>query len=123
MKLNGRRVDLPTLRAEIIAAGIAIGDLGTAGDELVTWDADGHTVPDLPAAVTAVLAAHVVPPPPPQPDFGSEVPDNAAYLLADRVAQLRTFLDTPNASITPAMTIGAIKLTIRVVLWLVRRSV
>lgn len=57
------------------------------------------------------------------PDFGAEVPDNAATLLADRVAQLRTFLDTPNASITLPTMVGALKLLTRVVLWLVRRSV
>lgn len=61
MKLNGKRVELHQLRAEIIAAGIAIGDLGTAGDELVTYDADGHTMPDLPSGIAAVLAAHVAP--------------------------------------------------------------
>jgi hypothetical protein len=62
MQLNGKHVDLPLLKIEATAAGVVVGDLGTAGDELVTYDAGGHTV-DVPAAMAPVLAAHVAPAP------------------------------------------------------------
>jgi hypothetical protein len=64
VKLNGKVVDLPLLKTQAVAAGAitASTDLGTAGDELITWDVDGHTI-DVPPAMAPVLAAHVAPPP------------------------------------------------------------
>lgn len=62
MNLNGKKIDLPQLKAEADAAGVVVGDLGTAGDELVTYDEDGHTI-DVPAEMAPVLAAHVPPAP------------------------------------------------------------
>jgi hypothetical protein len=62
VKLNGKVVDLPLLKTQAVAAGAitAATDLGTAGDELITWDVDGHTI-DVPPAMAPVLAAHVAP--------------------------------------------------------------
>jgi hypothetical protein len=121
MKLNGKRVTLPKLQAEAQAASVAVGELGTAGDDLVTWDADGHTV-DVPPAMQPVLAAHVADPlPAPLPvlDVGSDAapPDQ----LADAVTQLRAYLAL--AAPTNAQTIAAFKLLIRVVLFVLRRMV
>lgn len=69
MKLNGKVVDLHALRDEMELAGIPLPALGTVGDDLVTYDADGHIIeiPDIIVA-QAVLAAHV-PPPPPKSDI------------------------------------------------------
>lgn len=62
--LNGKQVDLLALRAELVAAGINVSALGTAGDELFTYDEDGSPV-DLPKGAAAVVAAHQPPEPPP----------------------------------------------------------
>jgi hypothetical protein len=68
VNLNGKRVDLPRLKAEATTAGVVVGDLGTVGldatglpDELITWDDQGATI-DVPAAMAPVVAAHVPPP-------------------------------------------------------------
>lgn len=119
MKLNGKRVTLPKLQTEARTAGVTVGDLGTAGDELVTWDVDGHTV-DVPRAMQPVLAAHVadpLPAPLPALDVGSDAaqPDQ----LADAVTQLRAYLAL--AAPTNAQTIAAFKLLIRVTLFILRR--
>lgn len=80
MNLNGKRVDLPQLKVEATAAGVAVGDLGTAGDQLVTWDSDGHTI-DVPAGMAAVLAAHVAPAP--MTDYAAEIPMSARARTTD----------------------------------------
>ncbi len=61
------------------------------------------------------------PPPPDPPDFGTEVPEDVAYQLATRVTQARAFLDNPTP--TNAAVVTALKLTIRVVLWLAARQI
>lgn len=60
MLLNGKTVNLPQLRQELAAAGLAPGALGTVGDDLVGYDGQGRIV-SVPAtaAALAVLAAHV----------------------------------------------------------------
>lgn len=60
MKLNGKVVDIAALATELEAAGIPILELGTADDEVFTYDEDG-TILDLPPAAAAVIAAHVLP--------------------------------------------------------------
>lgn len=60
LPLNGKRVDLARLDAELTAAGVAHRALGTAGDALYTYSTDG-TVADLPAGAAAVVEAHVAP--------------------------------------------------------------
>lgn len=83
MNLGGKHVDLPLLKQQAVAAGVVVGDLGTAGVELVTYDAEGHTI-DVPAAMGPVLAAHVAPPP---------ITDYAAELVMS--GHLRTTTATP----------------------------
>lgn len=117
--------DLAPLRAALVAAGLPVGALGTFGGRLHTYDASGAAT-DFPGAIRAQVANAVrgyAPVRPAPPDFGAEVPDNAAFLLADRVAQLRAFLDTPNASITLTTVIVALKLLTRVVLWRLRGAI
>jgi hypothetical protein len=60
VNLNGKRVDLLQLEAELTAASILIRGLGIAGDDLHTYDADGVVI-DVPVAAAAVVAAHVPP--------------------------------------------------------------
>lgn len=99
MKLNGKRVDLVQLRQELAAAGITLGALGTAGDDLTTYDADGKPQ-EMPAGAGAVVDAHV---PPPATDYGA-----SADVISDRqkiaayVTQSKGYLGIPNASKTIA---------------------
>lgn len=59
MNLNGKKVELVQLRQEGIAAGVSLPQaLGIAGDQLITYTADGSHV-EPPLAMTAVLAAHI----------------------------------------------------------------
>jgi hypothetical protein len=62
MKLNGKRVDLYQLQAELAAAGIIVAALNTGGDELQTYDAQGAIIP-LPLEAAPVVDAHMPPPP------------------------------------------------------------
>lgn len=84
----------------------------------------GLTVVDLPddvprAVVDAVVAAHD-PSPDPQPAWG-ETSQNGEFReqAVALVASLRAYLAAPSP--TPAETVGALKLTIRGLLWLLRR--
>lgn len=119
--LGGKAVDLVQLAAELTAAGVAHRGLGTAGGRLYTYDADG-AITELPPAAAAVVAAHVPPPPPAPPDFGADVPQDGAYRsqAAAAVAALRDYLAQPAP--TAPQTVAALKLTIRAVLWLLRRQ-
>jgi hypothetical protein len=64
MILNGKTVDYAQLKAELIAAGVAMPhNLGQDGDDLHTYDDDGVNL-DLPAGAQAVIDAHVPPAPP-----------------------------------------------------------
>jgi hypothetical protein len=118
MNLNGKRVDLPQLKAELVAAGINVTALGQAGDILHTYDAAGQAV-DLPPAAAAVVAAHVPPPVPPQPNYGNDAAD-VDRQAAQAVSQLRTFI--ANGSPTNAEVVAQVKLNARVLLALMRRS-
>jgi hypothetical protein len=61
MNLNGKAVNYAQLKAELIAAGIAMPrDLGQDGDDLHTYDGTG-AYQDLPNGSAAVVAAHVSP--------------------------------------------------------------
>lgn len=63
MKLNGNKVDLAALVKELRTAGIDVPALGTNGDDLHTYDADGRIV-DVPLEAAAVVDAHVPAPVP-----------------------------------------------------------
>jgi hypothetical protein len=56
-----KRIDLGLLKEELAAAGVAVGALGRAGDDLFTYDAAGARA-ELPQAAEAVVAAHTAPP-------------------------------------------------------------
>lgn len=118
MKLNGKRIDLPTLKQQATAAGVVVGDLGTAGDELVTYDAQGHTI-DVPAGMAAVLAAHTPPAPPTPASYGSDAAD-LDQQAAQAATQLRAFVAA--ATPTNAEVVAAVKLQARVILALMRRG-
>lgn len=81
MRLNRKRVDLPQLQAELIAAGVNVPALGTAGDDLHTYDAAGDSA-DLPPAAAAVIAAHV------------PVPTKDALAVAARALKAAATTDT-----------------------------
>ena len=93
MLLQGKRVDYRQLRAEMIAAGLAVPNaLGQAGDDLHTYTANGEIV-DVPAGAAAVIAAHIPPPLPDVPDYGADGLTDAeiAALAAQAVASLRAY--------------------------------
>jgi hypothetical protein len=93
MLLNGKRVDYRQLRAEMIAAGLAVPfALGQAGDDLHTYDATGEIV-DVPAGSAAVIAAHVPPALPDDPDYGADGMTDAEFAVAaaTAVANLRAY--------------------------------
>lgn len=61
---------------------------------------------------------------PPLPDFGGDADDDPTFRTKAPAAvdNLRAYLATANGSVTPLQTVQALKLLIRVVLFLVRRS-
>lgn len=123
---------LPKLLDELLAAIPALrpvpaGDGGLPVAVLHLWgDGDSITleVPDAvdEAAVTAVVAAHdpTPLPVPASPDFGSDLPANFAFQLADGVSQLRTYLAL--SAPTAAQSAAALKLVIRALFFLLRRA-
>lgn len=115
MILQGKRVDLPQLQAELLAAGVAVArGLGTAGDELHTYDGSGDPLDVTGATAQSVLAAHV----PPAPiDYGTDAqpPDQ----LTTAVANLRAYIGL--ATPTAAQTTAAVRLLCRIALFLLRR--
>jgi hypothetical protein len=122
MDLNGKRVDLELLEAELAAASIPVLGLCLIGDELLTYDATGALI-DLPPLASAVIDAHVEPTDPPVPVFGSDTPTDREYLqqAANVVSDLRAYLALPSP--TNAQTITAFRLVVRVVLYLIRQQV
>lgn len=117
MRLNGKRVTLPKLRQELVAAGVNLPALGVDGDDLHTYDEDGVIV-DVPAAAAAVLAAHVADDESP-PAYGTdaEAMDPAAARLV--VQSHRAFL--ANATPTNAEVVQQVRRLTRVQLALLRR--
>lgn len=67
MLLNGKIVDLVKLGQELTAAGIPHNALGTAGDEVFTYNEKGEPM-ELPTEAMPVIDAHVLPLPEPDPD-------------------------------------------------------
>lgn len=62
-------------------------------------------------------------PRPPMPDFGQDIPDNFPFLLVQMVQDLRTYLALSAANSAQAINfVPALKTSIRVVLYLVRRQ-
>lgn len=115
MRLNGKRVDLPQLQSELLTAGVSVRGLGTQGDDLHTYNGGG-TIVDVPASAQAVVDAHIPPPIPPPADYGTDLTPRAQ--IADAITQLRTYLGV--AAPTAAQSATALKLLIRVVLFMLR---
>lgn len=84
-----------------------------------TYDESGQIVA-LPKEAAAVVAAHVPPPAPVAPDYGDEAPTDFERQAAAVVASLREYLAL--SSPTGAQTVAALKVLIRVVLALLRRT-
>lgn len=115
----GKAVDLVKLKAEAIAAGVALPrGLGRVGLELHTYDAQGVIV-EPPAGMTAVLAAHDGTPPAP-PNYGSDAPDIADNAtVVQWVADTRAFLALSPP--TQAQTLAQVQRNARALLAIVRR--
>jgi hypothetical protein len=98
--------------------------LVTVGEKLDTGDVILHVDDSLDQAVldqiTAVVNAHdgTPDPIPPTPDFGTDVPPDFQFQLANAVQNLRQYLAL--ATPTAAQNAAALKTLIRVVLYLVR---
>jgi len=59
MKLNGKVVNLARLCEELTTAGVVHNALGTAGDEIFTYDSNGTPI-ELPPEAKAVIDTHQV---------------------------------------------------------------
>jgi len=88
----------------------------------VTLHADDLLDQSVLDALTAVVNAHdgTPNPVPDSPDFGTDVPDNFQFQLANAVSNLRQYLTIPTP--TAAQSAAALKTTIRVLLYLVRKQ-
>lgn len=118
--ITRKPIDLSKLEGELRAGGIQVAAIGRNGDDLHTYDANGTPV-DLPPAARAVVDAHVPPPELVPPDYGDDDDaDRTGNQLAQAVSNLRQFVATPSP--TQAQVVTALKLTIRLVLLLARRS-
>ncbi|HBV95782.1 MAG: hypothetical protein JL50_10850 [Peptococcaceae bacterium BICA1-7] len=80
MKLNRKTVDLVKLGEELTAAGVPHNALGTAGDEIFTYNEQGEPL-ELPAEAGVVIDSHVLPQPEPDPDEELAVAITAATTL------------------------------------------
>jgi hypothetical protein len=123
-----RRHERRQLLAELLAAFPQLAPTtGPDGqpEATFTFSHDGEQIvldlPDAvdPAAVEALLLAHVPAPPPDPIDYGADAPEPDLEQARQVVGQLRAFLalDAPTA----AQVVGALKLTIRVLLWMLRQ--
>ncbi len=120
MRLNGKAVELRLLQQELTDAGVRVPrGLGIDDDDLHTYDEEGAAAA-LPAEAAAVVTAHTPPAAPDAPDFGGDLPADFDRQLAANVATLRQYLGV--ASPSAGQSAAALKLVIRVVFLLVRRS-
>lgn len=119
--LNGKRVDMLKLEAELTEAGVAFNALGINDAGLHTYTAGGAAT-DLPAGAATVLAAHVSPTPPTAPTFGSGLDTDRQFNAnaATAVANLQAFID--NGSPSNAQVIAVVRLLCRVALFYIRRT-
>jgi hypothetical protein len=122
MRLNGKAVNLGQLETELRNAGVAITKgIGVMADDLHTYTSGGDPVSITGSTAQGVVNAHVASPAAPLLgiDFvtGSQSPDQMATV----VTNLRAFLNNPSP--TNADSIAALKLVIRVVLWMCRKLV
>jgi hypothetical protein len=123
---------LPKLTDELLAAVPALRpapdpDGGRPTAVFQIWGDDQNVTLAVPDdidadAITAVIAAHdpAPLPVPASPDFGSDLPANFAFQLADGVSQLRTYLAL--SAPTAAQSVTALKLVIRALFFLLRRA-
>lgn len=121
MLLNGKRVVLSQLEAELTAAGVAVPHhLGLAGDDLHTYDAAGAAA-ELPAGAAAVVAAHVPPPLPTSPNYGADLmtDEQAQAQAATLVQNLRQYIGL--ASPTLAQTNQATQALSKIAIYLIRQ--
>lgn len=117
-----------TLQSELHAAGIpfayatvaaAPGEDEIIEGELVLHAADGSVIPSDSPEVAAVVAAHVPVLKPVAPDFGTDEPSSDFYAQAAQVVQqFRAYLSL--AAPTAAQSTAAIKLLIRLNLYIIR---
>lgn len=111
--------DLMKLRDELRTAGFAVGFLCSENTTVFEIGATGSKRP-LAGGELTVVAAHDPAPAsrPPQPDVSDASQDAQ---IATAVTNLRTYLNT--ASPTAADSTTALKLLIRVVIWILKRFV
>lgn len=121
MLLNGKRVDLGQLAAELTAAGVAHRGLGQAGDDLHTYTAVG-AVTDLPAQAATVVSNHTPPALPVAPDYGNDLQTSQEYAgqAASAVSNLRSYIGL--SSPTQAQTVAVVKLLCRGMIFCIKRQ-
>jgi hypothetical protein len=113
--------NLATLHDQILAAHPELRTVMTVsglGNDI--WlDLPATTAQGVLSDLDAIVAAHVPPPPPRAVDYGSDLPPRDT--VVDVVSQLRQYLGV--ASPTLVQTATALKLVIRVLLFLTQRLV
>lgn len=96
LDLQGKKVNLVQLQAELAAAGVVVPALGTIDGKLCTYDAQGVAISP-PAAVAAVVAAHV-----------AVFPPTRAQALATALAAANASNDVPGLRAALAAVIQAL---------------
>lgn len=109
-------LDLSLLSQQLTTAGITHRGLGITAGQLHTYAATG-IYEELPEAAVAVYSSHVPASPPPTPDYGSD--DTPRSQVAAAVQNLRDYLAL--SSPTNAQTVAAFKLSVRVLLFVLKR--
>lgn len=102
-------VDIAGLHAELEAAGLPVGSVSSDG----RVDYSRDLTPTEQTTAQAVIAAH-------DPTKRERDERTARDVAKAAAADLRTYLDRTNP--TQAQTVAALKLLIRVVLWLLRNE-
>lgn len=100
-------VDIAGLHAELEAAGLPVGSVSSDG----RVDYSRDLTPTEQTTAQAVIAAH-------DPDKRTREERDLIDRAKDAAGQLKLYLDRPTP--TNAQTAAALKLTIRVLLWLLR---
>lgn len=119
--VTGKDIDLNDLEKKLDAASVFHRGLGISHDILHTYEDNGDIAP-LAEAAKPIVAAYTKPQPVAQPDMNSDVPiDNAT--VTQIVSSLRTYLQTPNASLTALNNAQALKALIRLVFFIFKRLV
>lgn len=98
--------------------------LSDAKDAILEWRGPGvqPTAQQLTDAWAAYQAEQTTAQQQRDADAAADSQDRAAVVQANPTTTLQSYIDTPNATITPGQTYTTVKLLCRVAIWLIRRE-